>query len=227
MTSTLGGPVRRMTLRREIYDRVRAALLAGEIGQDERLTETALAEQLGTSRAPVREALRELEQEGLIVSLGYRGYSPPPATTEDVRELSRLRVALERLAIGLAVERATPEDFDSLRAILSDMAAAVAAGDTERASEVDAAFHEKICEVAKHALLVRMWSSMRAQLAIAMRVVNLSHPRLSGLVERHALLLEVLESGDVAAAELAMEEHIHAGLGILNGSSTDDVRKGS
>ncbi len=209
----MSGSLERLTrtnLRHEVYARVRAAVLTGELTRDDRITETGLSEMLGVSRAPVREALRQLEQEGLVESLGTRGYRV--VETPDVHEVSLLRIALERLAVALVIERGIEEDFRDLRTIVDQMRAAIEAGEPEQARHLDNVFHERLCQASHHDLLVSTWNSIRTQLTIATRAVNRSYSDPSGLPERHMRIVEVLESGDTSRAQEEIERHIRSGL---------------
>lgn len=211
--SNLGEPLARTSLRREVYDRLRNALLAGELTSSDRLTETHISEMLGTSRAPVREALRQLEQEGLVEPLGTRGYRVVEAG--DVVEISLLRIALEKLAVSLFIDRATDGDRADLRLIVNRMREAVVAGEESVAHQLDIDFHETLCRAARHDLLLTTWQSMRSQLALATTAVNRSYSDAHGLAERHEQVIRVLEQGDAALAEIEIEEHIQHGLRTL------------
>jgi DNA-binding GntR family transcriptional regulator len=226
---SLSTPIsRNQSLRTLVHERVRGALMRGEIAPGERFTESQLAEGLGTSRAPIREALRQLEQEGLIVPSGQRGYVLRPMQVEDVRELGLLRLALERLAAGLAVERADAGEIAGLEPIIERMHDAEQASPNEAQAELDAEFHEALCRLSKHKALVRTWLSMRDQLTLAMRTVNLAWKPVPGFAESHQRVLDALRAGDPEVAERTIEQHIRAGLEQLvsvtsaGGSATPD-----
>lgn len=206
---------RKQSLREIVHERVRGALLSGEIVADERFTESQLAEGLGTSRAPIREALRELEQEGLIVRSGQRGYVLRPVDARDVRELGLLRSALERLAAGLVVKRATETEIDQLGKLVDRMYVAEGESSSPEGLEaLDTAFHEQLCRLARHESLLAIWLSMRDRLTLAMRAVNLSWDT-AGFAAAHERVLEALRSGDPAQAQDAIESHILSGLDRL------------
>jgi DNA-binding GntR family transcriptional regulator len=212
---------RKQSLREIVHERVRGALLSGEIGAEERFSESQLAEGLGTSRAPIREAMRELEQEGLIVRSGQRGYVLRPVEPKDVRELGLLRSALERLAAGLTVQRASAAEIAELEEIVAQMAAAEQRSPAEGLEDLDTAFHEKLCRLAQHEALLGIWLSMRDRLQLALRAVNLSWDR-AGFASSHELVMEAIRSGDPKQAEDAIETHILSGLDRLMSVSTPD-----
>jgi DNA-binding GntR family transcriptional regulator len=212
---------RKQSLREIVHERVRGALLRGEIAPGERFTESQLAEGLGTSRAPIREALRELEQEGLIVPTGQRGYALRPVEVDDVRELALLRMALERLAAGLVVQRADDGGIAKLDAVVERMREAEASSPSEALEGLDAEFHELLCRLSGHERLLRTWLSMRDQLTLAMRTVNLSWKPERGFAASHERVVESLRTRDVPYAERAIEEHIRSGLEQFVSSLSD------
>lgn len=206
---------RKQSLRQLVHERVRSALLRGEIAPGQRFTESQLAEGLGTSRAPIREALRELEQAGLIVPSGQRGYLLRPVGIDDARELSLLRIALEKLAATLVVERADDDGLKELEAIVEKMEAAEASSPQEALEDLDVNFHERFCRLADHEPLLRVWLSLRDQLTLAMRTVNLAWKPERGFAASHAKVVEALRSRDPAVAEQMIEDHIRRGLDRL------------
>jgi DNA-binding GntR family transcriptional regulator len=203
---------RKQSLREMVHERVRGALLRGEIAPGERFTESQLAEGLGTSRAPIREALRELEQEGLIVPSGQRGYVLRPVEVDDVRELTLLRIALERLAAALVVERADDDGLGELDAIVARMEKAEESSPGEALEDLDASFHERLCRLSEHEPLLGVWLSMRDRLTLAMRAMNLAWKPERGYAAAHAKVVKALRSRDTAVAEETIDKHIRAGL---------------
>lgn len=211
--SKLNIPVERTNLRKLVHERVRQAILNGELAPGERFTETQLAEGLGTSRAPVREALRELEQESLIVPSGQRGYELRPVTPRDVEELCLLRVALERLAASMFSTRADDRDLARLQGIVDDMKTLDDKPRSQRRrDELDAEFHQQLVIASQHELLLRTWLTMRDRLTLAMRAVNLAWPVSPGFVQSHQKVVDALASGDPEKAQLAIERHIQDGV---------------
>src|SRR5207302_3628963 len=120
---------------------LRKLILAGEYKPGQRLIEQHLTERLGISRPPLREAMRILQQEGLIVTFPRRGAVVTPLSADDVHEIYTLRFALDRLAIELGVPVRDPSLLEPLRAALEEMDHAAAAEDLERLLECNIAFH--------------------------------------------------------------------------------------
>ena len=205
--SALDEPVQRSNLRDLARERIRRAILSGELS-GERITEGALAERLGTSRAPIREVLHELEQQGLVESLGLRGYRVKVLTPSEIRELMLVRMALERLAVTMK----SPGPADTVRR-LADLAAAMrdAPHDPATLDELDTQFHETLVAAAGSPLLLRTWQSMRDQLRLAIHASNVSFGDPAGTAHSHERLVAAL-GGEPEAAERAIEDHIGGGL---------------
>ena len=212
----LDEPVQRTNLRDLARERIRHAVLSGEL-RDERITEGALAERLGTSRAPIREVLHELEQQGLVESLGLRGYRVKVLTQAEIRELMLVRMALERLAVTM-MGRAAPPTLERMAALVAKMR--VAPPGSVELDELDAEFHECLVTAADSPLLLRTWQGMRDQLRLAIHASNTSFGDPAGTAKSHERLLAAVRR-DTDAAIRAIEEHIGGGLANLeNDSST-------
>jgi DNA-binding GntR family transcriptional regulator len=123
----------------------------------QRLVEDQLAIQLGVSRAPVRDALKALEHDGLVISAGRRGKVVTTLSAHDAWEVYSLRAALEAMGIRLAIARGEETLLAELEVILAEMRRAAADGDRAGASALDVRFHETICRSSGHERLVRAW----------------------------------------------------------------------
>jgi DNA-binding GntR family transcriptional regulator len=205
--SSLDQPVQRTNLREIARERIRSAVLRGEL-RDGRITEGALAERLGTSRAPIREVLHELEQQGLVESLGLRGYQVKVLSHGEIRELMLVRMALERLAISMN-GRLPKQTLTELSDLVDAMRAAPS--DQTAIDELDARFHETLVAGARSPLLLRTWRGMRDQLQLAIHASNTSFDDPDGTADSHARLVAAI-SGEPDAGIRAIEAHIGGGL---------------
>ncbi|KQR20091.1 MULTISPECIES: GntR family transcriptional regulator [Microbacteriaceae] len=196
---------------------LREAILEGRLVQGERLSEVSLSSTLGVSRAPVREALLHLEQEGLVVSLPYKGASVVSLSQQDFLELSTLRIALEKLAWARAVERVSPEAVDDLNAIIAEMEFAVKSEQKAKLVRLDIDFHDRIFVLADHSRLYTAWTAIKWQVALfllARRVrVDDYH---SIIVQEHKALLDDILTAKTPSFEHLIEDHIGSGYGRLN-----------
>ena len=191
----------------QVYRALRKQILRGELKDGERLVQDDVAAQMGTSRIPVRDALRKLEHEGLVETDERGTYRVRAFSVEDVDEVYGLRMVLEPHAVRLAVPRITTADLSDLDSLLDDMKAAVASGDRERYVEVNESFHRLIYELAGHRRLVRiietLWYGMPR-----------TPSRIAGQMERshgeHIEMLGAIRDGDADLAARLMEDHIRS-----------------
>lgn len=202
--------VPRTSYRMVVRDRLRDAILSGELRPGEHLNEVAIAARFGVSATPVREAFRELEQSGLIVVMPHRGAVVRSLTRQDLAEMYSLRAHLERLAIHLARPSLTDEDFAHLAELIERMRHTAQRDDVTQMVEVDVAFHRHIVRASGHQLLLKTWEQIHPSqwTYITVRVLAAKGPLY--IAERHWPLLDVLRTGTPAAAEDAMADHIDA-----------------
>lgn len=189
---------------------IRHRILLGEEGAVGRLIEERLCEQLGISRPPLREALRLLEQEGLVTARPRRGWKVVTMTDQDVHELLTLRSALERLAIELGVPVRAPERLLPCWEALQRMERGAEAADRGAIVEAAYAFHSSIVRIAGHRRAYDIYVSLQHQIMLCMarnlHVREHFYEDLHTHVQRHRRLLELIEEGDPDAvlSELAV-----------------------
>jgi DNA-binding GntR family transcriptional regulator len=190
---------------------LRRLILAGEYKPGERLVEERLTERLGISRPPLREAMRVLQQEGLVVTSPRRGAMVTPLTAQDVHEIYTLRFALDRLAVELGVPVRDPRDLEPLRAALAGIERAAGSGDLAGLLEENIRFHTALCGLAKHRRLMQAYEALTLQLRLCMamnlRLRERVHGNLEENVARHRVLLELAEDGDRQGLLCAIAEH--------------------
>jgi DNA-binding GntR family transcriptional regulator len=205
-------PARRMSLGEDVADRIRQAILLGELNPGQHLREEELAERLDVSRGPVRDAFVLLEREGLVRSLRHRGVTVVDLTRNDLNEIYTLRSALEPLATTLAIERATPGDLGEIEQALADMVAAISGNRkvTERdAADLDVSFHDAIYRAAHHERLYAAWSQIRLPTYWFLLSRNVASPDWrQSMVAGHTHILKSIRSGDENTATAAIKEHI-------------------
>ncbi len=186
---------------------IREAILSGRLKPGTRLIQADLATQLGISRAPVREAFRKLEEEGLVVTTPYRGTIVAPLTERHIRELSSLRTTLEVFAVTLVIARAAPETLPVLRAIVDEMDAAASREDLAALVERDLAFHAKICALSDHQLLYGTWATNSQHLRRILSLRNGMNADLHDIVNLHYPILDAIARSDTAMAEKHVRRH--------------------
>ena len=197
----------RSNLRERIKDVILQRIVSGSYPPGSRLVETRIAQELGVSQAPVREALRDLEQLGCIVHEPFRGCSVRAFSADELLEAFPVRAALEALAARLAAERIAEGELLQLAELLDTMRAAARRGDAHGQSQANASFHATIVRAARNATLERQWQLLEP---FSRTYVTVSQPGLDllALSERHIPILDALRARDPDAAAAAMHQHL-------------------
>jgi DNA-binding GntR family transcriptional regulator len=200
-------PFIRSNLRAQIKDVILQRIVTGEYPPGARLVETRIAQELGVSQAPVREALRDLEQLGCIVHEPFRGCSVKAFSAAELLEAFPVRAALEALAARLAAERMTEDELLLLAELLETMRGAARRGDAHDQSQANASFHATIVRAARNATLERQWTFLEPY---SRTYLTVSQPGLDlqALSERHVPILDALRARDGDAAAEAMHRHL-------------------
>jgi len=198
------------TLSDYVADQLRNAILVGQLAPNQRLVEEDLATSMQTSRGPVRDALRMLENEGLVVRQSHRGAFVAELSTEDVFEIYSLREALESLAIKAVIKNATPGQIDELEKLVRAMdQMAQHSYNQFEATDLDMEFHHTLCKISGHKRVLTAWEALGAQIRLVVLKHRLRNPR--DLKERsvswHEAIVDAICKHDV---DLALEElHKH------------------
>lgn len=194
----------------EIAQRLRTAIRTGEIPLGTRLVERELAARFGVSRIPVREAISQLADEGLVRKTPHRGTFVHSPTRSEIEEISSLRVVLERFVIERVIARWQPHHTGQLRGIVANMRQAAAMDDIQLLTEQDARFHRTLWEIADHALLLEVVAGLRARinrfLGEATAALPLSQRAMH--VDSHDALIDIIQQGDVEAARVEITNHV-------------------
>ena len=200
-------PLERRVFREEIREKLIEEILGGVLPPGARIVETRVAQQFGVSQGPVREALRDLELFGFVVSSPFRGTQVRKITTDDLLEIYPIRAALEAVAARLAAVKIDKATLAQLEELIGTMREAAARDDAHAQANLDAEFHHLIIKAAGNRMLEHVWQTMRLSITTCVtRAVT--HRSLHELVERHVPLLEALRAGDPALAEAEIRRHI-------------------
>ena len=197
-------------LRDEVLNTLRHALITGSFAAGERIREVELAARLGVSRGTLREALRHLEQEGLVVTSPHRGTFVVNPTTDEIKDLYGLRIALEGYAAEQAAQLVTPEDLDALQSVVDDFNALASTGRAALAPRLglDLQFHEMICEAGGNARLLRTWTELCAPLRLLLSAFEEPFMNSGEVVDQHQHAIDALRRGDGAAARTILVDHL-------------------
>ncbi|MCI5902685.1 MAG: GntR family transcriptional regulator [Blautia sp.] len=197
-----------LPLRDVVFNTLRQAILKGELKPGERLMEIALADKLGVSRTPIREAMRKLELEGLVVMIPRRGAQVANITEKDLNDVLEVRIALESMAIEKACKRMTEEQMLKMRRAEKDFERVMAEGNLVRIAEADVEFHEIIYQAADNARLYQVLSNLREQM-YRYRVEYLKEEDTRNqLIREHEELSRAIRERDVEKAQELSFRHL-------------------
>lgn len=200
-------PITREPTASVIARRLRDAIIEGTLPPGTQLTEIRLANQLGVSRAPIREALQRLIQEGLAENR-RRGVFVREITSADVADVYFARTSCELAAIDRILSRPSDVPEELFEGILGDLERAAAAGDWKAAARADRRFHEVLVDAARSPRLTRMFNTLMAETAICLRALEGVYNDFLQLVDEHRAIVEALQSGDRDAVVLAVKAHM-------------------
>jgi DNA-binding GntR family transcriptional regulator len=202
--------IHRPQLWEAVSERLRAEILNGDIPAGTKLIEVTLAERYGTSRGPIREAMRELSRQGLVVELPRRGSVVSTLTASDLTEVYQVREALENGAAKAAIRRASDAEIQSLEPHLDRMDHVWQHETwTLDSVELDYAFHRALLALARNQRLAASYDNMLTQNMLLLRTAAVANPRLqSGIEPRvHRDIYEALRARDEVAAVTAVDAH--------------------
>ena len=197
-----------LPLRDVVFNTLRQAILKGELEPGERLMEIQLAERLGVSRTPIREAIRKLELEGLVLMIPRKGAEVAKISARSLRDVLEVRRALEELAIELACQRMSEEEVGNLQKAQEDFKNAIAEGDAMKIAETDEHFHDVIYEGTQNAKLIQMLNNLREQMYRYRLEYIKDEDKRKILVLEHEKILKTVRERKVAEAKEAVREHI-------------------
>jgi len=203
------GPLQTKTLVDQVVDAIVEATARGEFLPGDRIVEAEVARSLNVSRIPVREALRLLESQSVVVSERYRGMRLMSVDIDGLEKILRVRLALEQLAGAEAIARlgAGAAQIDPLARILAQMHDAADAEDSFGVARLDTEFHRSLCQLSGNEALVRSWEPLSRQLTIIFGLAT-RRKTLKSIVVEHDDVIDALREGDRAKFDRLMEIHI-------------------
>ena len=191
-----------------VFEEIERAILSGEFGNGESLAELKLSSELGVSRTPVREALRQLELEGLVKIIPNKGAVVVGVTEKDIEDIYVIRMRMEDLAVRWAAGSMTAEDAKALWDIVELQEFYAQKGDTERLCEMDGAFHEAIYCFSRSKPLNHMLTGFHHYIRHARSVSFKASGRAQASVGEHRAIAEALSHRDGEEAARLMVDHI-------------------
>jgi len=202
--------IRQGDLVAEVARRLEDAILSGQLQPGQRLGEAELARRFGVSRAPVREAARQLQQRGLLIAEPRRGFFVRPISVQEIDDVYGVRICLESCAAITAAPRLTKAQFSNLSARVEAMRAHARAGREDALVEEDFAFHVAICDASGNRRLAGLITDLAAEIRMMIALIGRIYDDPHRIAETHQPLLDVLTTGDEATIRAAWQTHIEA-----------------
>lgn len=195
-------------LREIVYEQLKFQILTGKITPGTRMMEVELAEEMGVSRTPVREAIRKLEKEGMVNIEPRRGAYASDISVKDMVDILEVREDLEGLAASLAAERITEEQTEELRRITKGYGDAIQNSDTEQIIHFDELFHKHIVSCTGNNTLIQLSETVQ-ELALRFRYLYYDDfSRYENMPVEHKQIIDAITSGDVETARIVADEHV-------------------
>ena len=220
------GPLPKATLRAHIVERLRAAILAGDIAPGTPITETALSARFDVSRGPLREALRQLIEEGLLVTVPYTGTHVASLSLEDVQEIYSLRTALEIFAFEQVWDRRDDRFRTELHRRNAALLVSIDAGDDRTSILTELELHGLVYEACGHRLLLRAWNGLRGRLQLYWAAHHRAHGRRGPRRDSHDSYIAAALGDDLDALRLEIADHMRRGAAVTENFVSGESRKG-
>ena len=216
----MSAPVSEKIPRRPLYVEalrsIREAIVRGAIPPGTRLHELELARRLDLSRGPVREALRQLEQEGIVVSSPHLGASVVSIEAADIEDATSLRTVLETMHSRDTVQRMTSSDLAELSECVEQIREACRTGDAALVAETDFGFHERLLRISASPIVLQVWRTLAGRLRMSLAVSNVVFLREVGdVAESHRPILEALQTRNPLQLDMAVAAHVEESRSIL------------
>ena len=197
-----------LPLRDVVFNTLRRAILRGELKPGERLMEIQLANKLGVSRTPVREAIRKLELEGLVLMIPRKGAEVADISEKSLKDVLEVREALEELAARLACDKITKEGINRLKEAAQDFRSALKSNDITQMAEADVRFHDVICNATENQKLGQLLNNLREQM-YRYRIEYLKDQHVyEKLLSEHEEIIRHIEKGEKDEAARVVSRHI-------------------
>lgn len=197
-------------LRDIVFKTLREAIITGDLKPGERLMEIRLANEMGVSRTPVREAIRKLELEGLVQMTARKGAEVAPINARDLKEVLEIRRVLEGLACQLACMHTTRKEIDEFTAINEEIAQAIQEDDAEQIARLDAHFHERICILSGNKRLATLLNQLKEHIYRYRLEYIIELKNKHTIIDEHKRIIQDLEQQNPKAVKKDIEQHIEA-----------------
>ncbi|EOD01690.1 GntR family transcriptional regulator [Caldisalinibacter kiritimatiensis] len=195
-------------LRDVVFETLKSAIIEGQLKPGERLMEVQLADKLGVSRTPVREAIRKLELEGLVIMMPRKGAYVADVSLKDIMNILEIRASLEGLAASLAAERMTQEELKNLKKRSEEFNEALRNGDIKMMIKKDAEIHDIIFKATRNEKLICIAEGLKDQIQRFRVTYITEYNKSESLIEEHQKIIDALSNRDVEKARMYAQQHI-------------------
>jgi DNA-binding GntR family transcriptional regulator len=194
------GSLKAITLRDQVYEQIRMAILERRLKPGDHLREQELTKLLNVSRTPLREALGLLERDGLLANHPNRGWFVTKFDPADIEEIFAVRSALENLAADLMIDRLTEDQYAELEALITEQERAIQSNLASLRSALDLKFHQRLVELANNKRLLQMWQNIAIQCSMAFNYHTITMPDYDHMqgIRDHTAILDAIRSGKAA-----------------------------
>lgn len=214
-------PVRKQTFREQIVEELRSSIMNGQLPPGSPVVETDLALHFGVSRGPLREALRQLIEEGLLITVPYTGTHVISLSVEDIHEIFSLRTELEIFAFKLVWDKRTPAFSQELNRRHSWLLECIDSGDDEENIRAELALHSFVYEVCGHKMLLDIWQGLRGRLQLYWAAHHRAHGRRGPKRDGHMEYVRLATGESLAAMTTEIREHMLRGFAKTEEFLTD------
>jgi DNA-binding GntR family transcriptional regulator len=204
-------PANTNLLYEEVISSIFQAILDGQLKPGERLVEKTIAEEVGVSRSPVRQALQEMERQGIVISIPRKGAYVSSWTVEDVEDFARVRVELEGLAAEQAADRIKPKEIHLLRNLVEEMYQAAANQAVDREIDCDLKFHRQVVKSSRNNTLISIYGAIELRTHMYMiyeKYISPSIPERMKLTREHMQIVDALEDADSKLAKELIQNNV-------------------
>ncbi len=208
MSIEVAAPIQRRPLHNELADRLRHMIVEGELAPGEKLAEKEICEQFGVSRTPLREAMKVLATEGLVLLTPNRGCTVARLTLADLDEAFPIMGALEALSGELACQHITDAELDRIQELHDRMVRRYEAGALRDYFKLNEQIHQMILDAARNPTLAQMQLSLSGRVRRARYMANMSPARWRKAVDEHERILEALKARDAKRLAVLLKEHL-------------------
>lgn len=225
MATTSGMQIDRLSIAEQVYEHLRAAILSGELEQGSRVVEAQIAKNLQISRAPVREAVNRLLQDGLLESKTHFGTSVIRMTMSKIRSLYELRAAIEGLAIREVTRKRKSLDLSPLDSCITVMKRHARKKELDKFVGAELEFHRILCELSGNPYVMKVSDMLNAQIRMALTIDNSYYENLVDAADEHEPVLDAIKKGDAGKARMLIEAHILSSLDAPSNNSPSQRKR--